>query len=62
MITDSRYYTEILLGEVINTTKTSVRVIGVSDEMRTWDVSITYPETYLLINGLILCSLENFVR
>jgi len=62
MITNSRYYTEKLLGEVINTARTSVRIIGVLDEIRTWDVSITHPESYLLINGHILCSLENFVR
>jgi len=62
MITHSRYYTEILLGEVIDTAKTSVRIIRVSDEIRTWDISITNPESYFLINGLNLCNLESFVR
>jgi len=62
MTAHSRYYPNILLGEVINTTKTSVRIIGVSDKIRTWDVSNTNPESYLHINVLNICSLGSFFR
>jgi hypothetical protein len=62
MIKHSRYYNDILLGEVINTNKTSVRIIWVLVEIRTWDVSITNPESYLHINALNICSLASFFR